>query len=86
MKKCVCLFFLSFNWYTYHAQSLKALPCYDLSQVMKVEPTFLYKPHLDASKSFGVKLLQDSKDVQKYINNGKFHKIKKTGKGTQYKN
>lgn len=82
MKKCVCLFFLSFNWYTYHAQSLKkTLPCYDLGQVMKVEPTPLYKPHLDASKSFGVKLLQDSKTVQKYINNGQFHKIKKTGKG-----
>jgi hypothetical protein len=59
----------------------KILPCYDLTEVLKVEPTALYKPHLDASKSFGVKLLKDSKTVQKYINSGKFHKIKKSGKG-----
>lgn len=82
MKKCICLFFLSFNFYYYQAQSVKkSIPCYDLSEVMKVEPTPLYKPHLDASKSFGIKLLQNSKTVQKYIDNGKFHKIKKTGKG-----
>ncbi|ASW76534.1 hypothetical protein CJF12_18475 [Chryseobacterium piperi] len=55
--------------------------CYDLTEVLKVEPTPLYKPHLDASKSFGVKLLKDTKAVQKYINSGKFHKIKKSGKG-----
>ena len=76
------MFLLSFNFCIYHAQSVKkTFPCYDLSVVMKVEPTPLYKPHLDASKSFGIKLLQDAKAVQKYINNGKFHKIKKTGKG-----
>jgi hypothetical protein len=82
MKKYVGAFFLSFIFCFYQAQSVKkTLPCYDLSEVMKVEPTPLYKPHLDASKSFGVKLLESSKTVQKYINNGKFHKIKKTGKG-----
>jgi hypothetical protein len=59
----------------------KKLPCYDLTEVLKVEPTVLYKPHLDASKSFGIKILNDSKAVQKYINNGKFHKINKSGKG-----
>jgi hypothetical protein len=82
MKKYIGLFFLSFNFCIYSAQvARKAFPCYDLSQVMRVEPTPLYKPHLDASKSFGIKLLEDSKAVQKYINNGKFHKIKKSGKG-----
>lgn len=82
MKKYVCVFFLSFISSIYHAQAVKkTIPCYDLSEVLKVEPTPLYKPHLDASKSFGVKLLKDSKMVQKYINNGKFHKIKKSGKG-----
>lgn len=82
MKKYISLFFLSFNFCVYDAQvAKKVFPCYDLSQVMRVEPTPLYKPHLDASKSFGVQLLQDSKAVQKYINNGKFHKIKKAGKG-----
>jgi Tfp pilus assembly ATPase PilU len=55
----------------------KNFPCYDLTTVLKVEPTALYKPHLDASKSFGVQLLKDSKTVQKYINKGKFHKIKR---------
>ena len=65
-----------------HSQEAKkTLPCYDLTEVLKVEPTLLYKPHLDASKSFGIKILKDSKTVQKYINNGKFHKISKSGKG-----
>ncbi|WBV61659.1 DUF5715 family protein [Chryseobacterium camelliae] len=82
MKKYVCVFFLSFIFCFYHGQAVKkTVPCYDLNEVMKVEPTPLYKPHLDASKSFGMKLLKDSKMVQKYINNGKFHKIKKSGKG-----
>ncbi|ASK30474.1 hypothetical protein CEY12_10295 [Chryseobacterium sp. T16E-39] len=56
-------------------------PCYDLTKVLKVEPTPLYKPHIDASKSFGIKLLKDSKTIQKYISNGKLHKVKKSGKG-----
>ncbi|MBB4806290.1 hypothetical protein HNP38_001562 [Chryseobacterium defluvii] len=82
MRKFLCLivvFFVSGMYYSQAAQ--KVLPCYDLTEVLKVEPTPLYKPHLDASKSFGVKLLKDSRAVQKYINTGKFHKIKKTGKG-----
>ncbi|WP_265428149.1 DUF5715 family protein [Chryseobacterium sp. YIM B08800] len=62
-------------------QSKKTLPCYDLTEVLKVEPTPLYKPHLDASKSFNVKLLKTTTTVQKYINSGKFHSIKKSGKG-----
>lgn len=82
MRKYIDAFFLFFIICFYQAQAVKkTLPCYDLTEVMKVEPTPLYKPHLDASQSFGVKLLKDSKAVQKYINSGKFHKIKKTGKG-----
>ncbi|MCW3159969.1 DUF5715 family protein [Chryseobacterium oryctis] len=82
MRKFLCVVFVSFVYSIYFAQaSKKSLPCYDYAEVLKVEPTPLYKPHLDASKSFGVKLLKDSKSVQKYINNGKFHKIKKSGKG-----
>lgn len=82
MKKFLCVIFASFIYSSYYSQvAKKTLPCYDLTEVLKVEPTFVYKPHLDASKSFGVKLLKDSKTVLQYINNGKFHKIKKSGKG-----
>jgi hypothetical protein len=82
MKKFLFVIFVSFIYTSHYSQvAKKTLPCYDLTEVLKVEPTALYKPHLDASKSFGVKLLRDSKTVQKYINNGKFHKIKKSGKG-----
>ncbi|WP_080780453.1 DUF5715 family protein [Chryseobacterium phocaeense] len=82
MRKFFCVALVPFMYSFYYSQAVKkALPCYDLTSVLKVEPTALYKPHLDASKSFGVKLLKDSKTVQKYINSGKFHKIKKTSKG-----
>ncbi|MDQ0592956.1 hypothetical protein QFZ37_001325 [Chryseobacterium ginsenosidimutans] len=82
MKKFLCVIFAIIIHGSYCSQAAKkALPCYDFTEVLKVEPTLLYKPHLDASKSFGIKLLRDSKTVLKYINNGKFHKIKKSGKG-----
>ena len=82
MKKFLFVIFVTFIYTSHYSQmAKKTLPCYDLKEVLKVEPTALYKPHLDASKSFGVKLLKDSKTVQKYINSGKFHKIKKSGKG-----
>lgn len=82
MKKFLCLSFAFIIQGICSSQTTKkALPCYDLTEVLKVEPTFLYKPHLDASRSFGIKLLKDSKTMQKYINNGKFHKINKSGKG-----
>jgi hypothetical protein len=84
MKKFLCLILASFTNSVYYSQAAKKIvPCYDLTRVLRVEPTALYKPHLDASKSFGVKLLNDTKAVQKYINSGKFHKIKKSGKGYQ---
>ncbi|MEG0928009.1 MULTISPECIES: DUF5715 family protein [Chryseobacterium] len=82
MKKFLCVVFVPFIYSLHYSQAAKkALPCYDLTTVLKVEPTALYKPHLDASKSFGIQLLKDSKILQKYINKGKFHKIKKSGKG-----
>ncbi|MEC3876667.1 DUF5715 family protein [Chryseobacterium salviniae] len=81
MKKFLCISFAFFIQGTYYSQAAKKILCYDLKEILKVEPTLLYKPHLDASKSFGIKILKDSKTVQKYINNGKFHKISKSGKG-----
>ncbi|WP_225875541.1 MULTISPECIES: DUF5715 family protein [Chryseobacterium] len=36
---------------------------------------------MDASKSFNVNILKNTSQVQKYINKGKFHTVKKTGKG-----
>ncbi|MFC3159178.1 hypothetical protein ACFOEQ_12200 [Chryseobacterium arachidis] len=81
MKKFLCVIVVCFIHASFDSQmAKKTLPCYDLTEVLKVEPTALYKPHLDASKSFKVKLLKDSKTVLNYINNGKFHKIKKSGK------
>ncbi|SIQ64574.1 hypothetical protein SAMN05880574_11934 [Chryseobacterium sp. RU37D] len=82
MKKFLCTILVSFIFHNYYSQSAKkVLPCYDLTEVLKIEPTALYKLHLDASKSFGIKLLKDSRTFQKYIVNRKFHKIKKSGKG-----
>lgn len=84
MKNFLCAVFVPFIYSLHYSQAAKkAFPCYDLTSVLKVEPTALYKPHLDASKSFGIQLLKDSRMVQKYISNGKFHKIKKSGKGYQ---
>ena len=81
MRKYLFIIPLFFHHTYYSQQSKKALPCYDLTEVLKVEPTPLYKTHLDASKSFNVKLLKTTSTVQKYINSGKFHSIKKSGKG-----
>lgn len=81
MRKYLFIIPLFLNQIFHSQQSKKVLPCYDLSEVLKVEATPLYKPHLDASKSFNVKLLKTTGTVQKYINSGKFHSIKKSGKG-----
>lgn len=82
MKYFLGLILLTFS---FAAQSQKkkteALPCYDLTEILKVEPTALYKPHLDASKSFNVKILKNTTTVQKYVTNGKLHKVKKKGRG-----
>lgn len=81
MKKYLFIIPVIFSHSFYSQKSAKSLPCYDLTEVLKVEPTPLYKPHLDASKSFNVKILKTSGTVQKYIDNGKFHSVKKKGRG-----
>lgn len=81
MKKYLFIISVIFSQSFNSQKSAKSLPCYDLTEVLKVEPTLLYKPHLDASKSFNVKILKTSGTVQKYIDNGKFHSVKKKGRG-----
>jgi len=81
MNKLLYIILFFFYQIFYSQASGKSLPCYDLTEVLKVTPTALYKPHLDASKRFGVKLLENPKTVTKYINSGKLHKIKNSGKG-----
>jgi len=60
---------------------LKSQKCYDLKEVLKVEPTALYKPHLLAAQNFGVDILENTKSVDKYIAKGKFVKVKKKSRG-----
>ena len=82
MKKLlfsIVLLLFSFSY----GQTKKNAPCYDLTTVLKVEATPLYQPHLDASRSFKIKLLEDEAAFQKYINKGKLHKVKKKAKGYQ---
>lgn len=81
MRKFLYIILLVFYQFVNSQTSTKIFPCYDLSNILKVEPTLLYKPHLDASKSFNVNILKNTSQVQKYINKGKFHTVKKTGKG-----
>ncbi|CAA7386860.1 DUF5715 family protein [Chryseobacterium fistulae] len=82
MKRLLCMIYVTFIFNLHYSQNpRKKTSCDDLMEVLKVEPTPLYKLHLDASKSFGVKLLKDTKTIRKYISNGKFHAIKKKGKG-----
>lgn len=74
MRFLSLIFLLSFSLF-------KSQKCYDLKTVLKVEPTELYKPHLLASQNFGVKILENTKSVDKYIANGKFVKVKKKSRG-----
>lgn len=81
MRKFLYIIPLAFHQLVYCQAAKKTIPCYDLTEVLKVEPTPLYKPHLDASRSFNVNILKNTSQVQKYINKGKFHTVKKSGKG-----
>ncbi|WP_374443996.1 DUF5715 family protein [Epilithonimonas sp.] len=54
----------------------KSQKCYDLSAVLKVEPTELYKPHLLAAQNFGINILENTKTVDKYIAKAKLVKVK----------
>lgn len=58
-----------------------AQKCYDLKQILKVEPTEVYKSHLLAAQNFGIDLLENTKSVDKYIAKGKFVKVKKKSRG-----
>lgn len=60
---------------------IKSQKCYDLDEVLKVEPTELYKPHLLAAQNFGINILENEKSVDKYISRGKFVKVKKKSRG-----
>jgi hypothetical protein len=81
MERIFFVVFLCFLSQCFGQEKEENLPCYDLDEILKVEPTALYKPHIDASKSFNIKILKTTSTVQKYFDNGKFHKVKKTGKG-----
>lgn len=73
--------FFIFFLFTGFIWGQKSSGCYDLDEVLKVEATPLYKPHIEASKSFGIKILKTPASVEKYIRNGRLHKIKLSGKG-----
>ncbi|MCG2792239.1 MAG: DUF5715 family protein [Weeksellaceae bacterium] len=79
MRSLLLIFLLSFSFF-------KSQKCYDLKEVLKVQPTNLYKPHLLAAQNFGVKILEDSKSLDSYIANGKFVKVKKKSRGYRLQN
>ena len=80
MKYFLTIFSLSFLTMV-NAQKTSSVDCYDLKEVLKVEATELYKPHLTASRNFNVKLLENRNSVEKYINKGKFVQVKKKSRG-----
>lgn len=75
-----CAFFLLFS--VCKAQK----KCYDLQKVLQVKQTPQYQKHVKASQSFGTKLLETSKTVDKYKSNGVFKKVNKIGKGYKISN
>ena len=81
MRKFYYIILFFFYQVVYSQVAEKTASCYDFSDILKVEPTPLYKPHLDASRSFNINILKNTSQVQKYINKGKFLTVKKTGKG-----
>lgn len=80
MKKVFLVFLYVAGLGFFSAQKSK-LPCYDLNEVIKVQPTPLYKAHIDASKSFNIKLLKNTSNVTNLNNKGKLVKVKTKGKG-----
>lgn len=74
-KTCLSAFFLfSFSLF-------KSQKCYDLEQVLSVEPTPVYKAHLLAAQNFSIDILETTKSVDKYVAKGKFVKIKPKSRG-----
>lgn len=82
MIKLIFIFFLLF----FNKVFTQRIPCYDLDQILKVEPTALYKPHLEASKAFRIKILKSSGTIQQYINRGKLKSVPKKSKGYRVQN
>lgn len=80
MRKIFLIFAVFFSIVIY-SQSKNSLPCYDLNTISKVQPTPLYQSHLDASRSFNISLLKNESSVNKYIDMGRFHKVKISGTG-----
>lgn len=74
MRFLSLIFILCFSFF-------KSQKCYDLKEVLKVEPTELYRPHLLAAQNFGIDILENTKSVDKYIAKGKFVKVKKKSRG-----
>lgn len=74
MRFLSLIFLLCFSFF-------KSQKCYDLKQVLKVEPTEVYKSHLLAAQNFGIGILESTKSVDRYIAKGKFVKVKKKSRG-----
>lgn len=78
MRKLFFAFLGVLIWAGGKSQSAR---CYDLSTVLKVEPTPIYKQHLDASARFNINILENSKTIHKYTKKGKLVSIGSLGKG-----
>lgn len=74
MRFLSLIFLLCFSFF-------KSQKCYDLKQVLKVEPTEVYKSHLLAAQNFGIDILESTKSVDRYIAKGKFLKVRKKSRG-----
>lgn len=81
MMKWLLTLVLVLSFFNGNAQKKNQAKCYDLDQVLKVVPTDLYKSHLEASKGFKVKILENTGTVQKYIDKGKLQSVNKKMKG-----
>lgn len=55
--------------------------CYDLDKIKDVEVSPLYQQHLDASKGFNIKILENTHTINKYTKKGKLVSISEIGKG-----
>lgn len=77
MKRFFAVFGIFLNVFVFGQKS----QCFDLAEILKVQPTPLYQKHLDASKKFNIKLLKDAKTVSKYKESGKLTSVTNLGKG-----
>lgn len=82
LKKLIFIFTVLFFTHVFSQQ----IPCYDLDQVLKVEPTPLYKPHIDASRSYRIRILKNVATIQQYINKGKLKSVNRKSRGYRIQN